>query len=129
MIESLKEEILVFKLRLDLIRAEPDKIEYYITLEKSKLMGLEDESTDAADSQDLATTQSPQITSTPVKSSAASSLAPFSDKKGTARKDALYQERELQDKILELQAEYDVLKKEKDEEIEELKDKVEKLNL
>ena len=56
MIESLKEEILVFKLRLDLIRAEPDKIEYYITLEKSKLMGLEDESTDAADSQDLAAT-------------------------------------------------------------------------
>ena len=50
------------------------------------------------------------------------------DKKGAGRKEALYQERDLQDRILELQAEYDLLKKENELEIIELNDQVEKLN-
>ena len=65
---------------------------------------------------------------TPVKNLNSTKSSVTTDKKGTIRKEAFYQERDLQDRILELQSEYDLLKKEKDEEIEELQDQVEKLN-
>ena len=40
----------------------------------------------------------------------------------------LFQDRDLQDELLELQADFDLMKKEKSEEIEELKDLMDDLN-
>lgn len=46
MIRILKEDIQVLNQRLNLIRAEPDKIEYFISLDKKKLIIKEDELSD-----------------------------------------------------------------------------------
>ena len=89
--------------RLSLIRAEPDKIEYYLSLDKKKLIAKQDELSDRAFSEYPAATSPLLNMNSSLNSANFASFVSLPEKQTSSEKLLESQERDPQDIIVELQ--------------------------